>query len=376
MRPNVTTMKQPSTYLIGVQCSRSSAVIHAARNLSTSALAALRPRFLATSALIATMALVALVSDGSWGRVRPVGRAGANALAVAAAQSYEPHTGQPAVVKQVASDLYFFYDYDGSNSVFLVTDAGVLVIDTREHPRAGQDLIARIRKVTDKPIKWVINSHFHGDHTYGNAAFQAAGATFVTQQETARIMKLVQPKEMARRQDYFKEHNYDPNEVKLILPDVTFDTQMSIYLGGREIRLMYFGPGQQPGDTFVLFPHDRALFTPGAFTSHSMPNMAFTTSVDNWVKLLDKVAARKDYDVILPAHGDVAHREDVKELQSMLADEYATVKAAVAKGMTLEQAQQTLTFPQYKDWRNYSRLKSEIQNLYELIQTGKRSYFE
>jgi cyclase len=294
----------------------------------------------------------------------------------AAAQSYEPHTGQPAVVKQIASDLYFFYDFDGSNSVFLVTDAGVLVIDTREHPRAGQDLLARIRKVTDKPIRWVINSHFHGDHTYGNAAFQAEGATFVTQQETARIMKLVQPKEMARRQAYFKEHNYDPNEVKLILPDLTFADQMSIYLGGREIRLMYFGPGQQPGDTFVLFPHDRALFTPGAFTTHSMPNMAFTTSVDNWIKMLDNVAARNDYDVILPAHGDVAHKQDIKELQSMLADEYSTVKAAAAKGMPLAQAQQQLTFPQYKDWRNYSRLQSEIKNLYELIQTGKRSYFE
>src|SRR5260370_25000453 len=132
-----------------------------------------------------------------------------------AAQSYEPHTGQPAVVKQIASDLYFFYDFDGSNCVFLVTDAGVLVIDTREHPRAAQDLLALIRKVTDKPIRWVINSHFHGDHTYGNAAFQAAGATFLAQQETARIMKLAQPKEMARRQDYFKEHNYDPNQVKL-----------------------------------------------------------------------------------------------------------------------------------------------------------------
>ena len=291
-------------------------------------------------------------------------------------QSYEPHTGQPAVVKQIAGDLYFFYDFDGSNSVFLVTDAGVLVIDTREHPRAGQELLGRIRKVTDKPIRWVINSHFHGDHTYGNAAFQAAGARFVAQQETARIMKLVQPKEMARRQAYFKEHNYDPNEVKLILPDLTFGDQMSIYLGGREIRLMYFGPGQQPGDTFVLFPHDRALFTPGAFTTHSMPNMAFTTSVDNWIKMLDQVAARNDYDVILPAHGDVAHKQDIKELQSMLADEYATVKAAIAKGTPLAQAQQQLTFPQYKDWRNYSRLESEIKNLYELIQTNKRSYFE
>src|SRR5690242_12811747 len=84
----------------------------------------------------------------------------AGAGVCASAQSYEPHTGQPAAVKQIASDLYFFYDYDGSNSVFLVTDAGVLVIDTREHPRAAQDYLTRIRKVTDKPIKWVINSHF------------------------------------------------------------------------------------------------------------------------------------------------------------------------------------------------------------------------
>jgi len=196
-----------------------------------------------------------------------------------AAQNPEPHTGQPAVVKQIAPDLYFFYDFDSSNSVFLVTDAGVLVIDTREHPRAAQDLIARIRKVTDKPIKWVINSHFHGDHTYGNATFQAAGATFVAQQETARIMKLVQPKEMARRQDYFKENNFDPNEVKLILADVTFDNQMSIYLGGREIRLMYFGPGQQPGDTFVLFPHDRVLFTLGALAHQLRGHLHRRTSL-------------------------------------------------------------------------------------------------
>jgi cyclase len=292
----------------------------------------------------------------------------------AAAQAGEP-PAPPATVKQIASDLYFFYDYSGSNSVFLVTDEGVLVIDTGQHPRAGQDLIDRIRKITNKPIKWVINSHFHGDHTFGNAPFKAAGATFVAHKETARIMQLVQPKEMARRVNYFKSHNYDPNAVKLILPDVTYDTTMTIHLGGREVRLFYLGPGQQDGDTFVLFPHARALFTPGSFAKHSMPNMAFTTSVDNWIKLLDQVAAM-DVDAILPAHGDVANRADVKELSAMLADEYATVKGAAGKGMSLEDAQKTLTFPQYKDWRNYGRLKGEIEALYELIQTGRRSYFE
>jgi hypothetical protein len=72
----------------------------------------------------------------------------------------------------------------------------------------------------------------------------------------------------------------------------------------------------------------------------------------------------------------VSVRADVKELSAMLADEYTTVKDAVARGVPVEEAVKTLTFPQYKDWRNYARLQGEIRALYELIQTGKRSYFE
>ena len=282
---------------------------------------------------------------------------------------------QTPTVKQVASDVYFFFDFNGSNAVFLVTDDGVLLIDTRTHPREGRDLLERIRKVTDKPVKWVINSHFHGDHHMGNSVFKDLGATFVAQEETARIMQRVQPKEMARRVEGFRSRGYDPADVKLVLPDVTFDSKMTIRLGGREVRLFYLGPGQQAGDTFVQFPHARLLFTPGAFAKHSMPNMLFTPSVDNWIKLLDQVAAM-DVDAILPAHGDIATRADVKELAAMLADEYATVKDAVNRGVSLDQATTALTFPQYKDWRNYARLQGEIKALYELIQTGRRSYLD
>jgi glyoxylase-like metal-dependent hydrolase (beta-lactamase superfamily II) len=93
----------------------------------------------------------------------------------AAAQEPAGNSADAPTVKQIASDLYFFYDYSGSNSVFLVTDEGVLVIDTGQHPRAGQDLMDRIRKITNKPIKWVINSHFHGDHTFGRDFRRAEG---------------------------------------------------------------------------------------------------------------------------------------------------------------------------------------------------------
>jgi glyoxylase-like metal-dependent hydrolase (beta-lactamase superfamily II) len=277
--------------------------------------------------------------------------------------------------KQVAPDLYFLFDFDSSNAVVLATDEGVLVIDTRQHPRDGQDLIDRIRKITDKPIKWVINSHFHGDHHLGDPPFKALGATFVAQRDTAALMQKTWPKEIARRQAFFKQHDFDPGETRLVMPDVTFDSQMTIRLGGREAVLMYFGPGQQAGDTFVLFPHAHTLFTPGAFAKHSMPNMNFTPSVDNWIALLKKVAAM-DVERILPAHGDVASRADVPELAAMLADEYATVKAAVDKGIGVDEAVKTLTLDQYKDWRNYARREQEIRALYELIKTGKRSYLE
>ena len=118
----------------------------------------------------------------------------------AAQQSAAPvPTEREVTFKQVSSDIYFLFEFTSSNAVVLVTEEGVLVIDTRQHPRDGQDLIDRIRKITDKPIKWVINSHFHGDHHFGNAAFKALGATIVAQKDTARIMQKVHSKELVRR---------------------------------------------------------------------------------------------------------------------------------------------------------------------------------
>ncbi len=277
--------------------------------------------------------------------------------------------------KQVAPDLYFLVDVTSSNSVVLTTQDGVLVIDTRQHPRDGEDLLSRIRTITDKPIKWVVTSHFHGDHHFGNSVFKEAGATIVAQKDTAQLMEKLQPKELARRGSFFKSRGYDPAEVKLVLPDVTFDSEMTIRLGGREVRLAYYGPGQQAGDTFVFFLHARMVFTTGMFGARSMPNMAFTPSVEGWLKLLDRLAAM-DVDQILPAHNDVATKKDVQELAAMINDEYVTVKEAIAKGVSLDDALKTLTFPQYKDWRNYPRLQNEIRSLYELIQTGKRSYYD
>lgn len=291
------------------------------------------------------------------------------------AQTQTGGAAKDIVQRQVAPDLYFLYDETSSNSAFLITDEGVLVVDTRQHPRDGQDLLDRIRKITDKPIKWVVNTHFHGDHTYGNSVFKAAGANIVAHEDTARIMAQVADKELARRQPFFKARHYDPSDVKLTLPNLTFSKDMTIRLGGREVHLAYRGPGQNPGDTFVFFPHARAVFTSGAFGKRSMPNMNFTPSPENWVKLLTDVA-KMDVDVVMPPHGDIATRADVTDLAAFINYEYATVKKAVAEGVPVDTAIKTLDFSAYKDWHNFTRRGNDIKGLYELIQTGQRSYFK
>jgi cyclase len=134
-------------------------------------------------------------------------------------------------------------------------------------------------------------------------------------------MKKTFHKKFMRRGKFFESRHYDPNEIKLVLPDLTFENEITIRLGGKEIRVFYLGPGQNPGDAFILFAHDRTIYTPGAFAKGSWANTAFTSAVENRIALLHQVAAMDDVDTVLPPHGGVANRADGAEMAKFLADE-------------------------------------------------------
>ncbi len=285
--------------------------------------------------------------------------------------NFRMREGIPLQLKQVAPDLYFLYDDLSSNSAFLVTDEGVLVIDTRQHPAHGRDLIERIRRITDKPVKWVINTHAHGDHYYGNPAFKAAGATIIAHRDVVAGMIRNEQLEFKRRLAFFKSLKLDPAEVKTVLPDVTFDSRLTLKLGGRVVEVMYLGPGQNPGDTLIYFPHARALYVGGPFANNNWSNMSFTPSMDGWIELLDRIAAMENVDIFLPGHGDVGKREDVLDEAYMLAEVQKAVKAAIARGMTRDEIVKQLRFPQFANRRNYDRIDVFLEALYHLYTTGK-----
>jgi glyoxylase-like metal-dependent hydrolase (beta-lactamase superfamily II) len=276
----------------------------------------------------------------------------------------------PISVREVAPGLYFQYHHQESNNAFFVTDEGVLVIDTRQHPRRAEELLATIRKHTDKPIRWVVNTHAHGDHYFGNSVFKRVGAAIIAHRDTAGMMKQHFPLEMKRRMGYFRQRQYAPEEVKLTLPDVTFDSRVSFNLGGRQVEIFYIGAGQNPGDTFVHFPKERVLFAGGPFSKQSWPNPSFTPSMQGWIEVLRKIAAL-DVDQYLGGHGDIGTKQDVLAEAQMLADFDSGMRAAVDKRMTPDEIVKSEPFAKYRDVRNYYRMNLFVSSYYHLLKTGK-----
>jgi len=277
---------------------------------------------------------------------------------------------QPAQLKQIAPDLYFFWNDGSSNALFMVTDEGVMVVDTQQHPADARRLLGLIRKITDRPVKWVVVTHAHGDHFLGNPVFKAEGATIVSHRDTRGMMSKYYRDEVERRQAYFKRYNLDPGELQMVLPEVTFDSRLTLQLGGRTAELIHLGPGQNPGDTLIHFPHARTLFLGGPFARRNWSNYSFTPSVENWIALLRQAAAF-DADTFIGGHGDVSTREDLLEYAQLHEDFLREVKAGIAQGKSRDELADTIRMPQYSHYRNYHRMRGWVYALHHLLTTGK-----
>ena len=290
-------------------------------------------------------------------------------IVIASGAGYEMKAQGAASFIEVAPDLYFYYTGGSSNSTVLITEEGVLVVDTLGNRQAAEALVAEIRAVTDAPIRWAVNGQDHGDHYFGNAVFKREGAVIVAQTETARIIGMNYEYELEWR-------GLDTARAGHVRPDVTFEDRMTLRVGGREVILVHIGAGQNPGDTVVLFPHARAAYASGAFAPMSWSSTAYASSPDQWIEVLEKIKAL-DVDTYLPGHGHlVTDRTEIDEEIVFLRELQIAVEDAIAKGLTAEQTATALTFEEYDDWRGSNRRERNIRNLHYLLTTGRPIYFD
>lgn len=196
-------------------------------------------------------------------------------------------------VVKVKDDLYVIHnEVVPGNTTVLITNQGVLLVDDKFEVDAA-NVIAEVKKLTNQPIKYVVNTHHHADHSGSNAKLQAIGAQAVMS-ENAR------------------QHMVDGNQSGL--PNITFADHANIYLGGKDVQLYYFGRGHTNGDIVAYFPAQRVLAAGDNFTvgdaTPELIDYAGGGSAKELPATLERVL-RLDFDSVVPGHGTVATKADM-----------------------------------------------------------------
>ena len=240
------------------------------------------------------------------------------------------------------SDNAYAYTAEGDpNTGIVVGDESVLVADTQATPVMAADVIRRIREVTDKPIKYVVMSHYHAVRVLGASAYVAEGASEIIASEDTRDLIVERgaadmKSEIERFPRLFQAVETIPG---LTWPTMTFKGEMTLWLGSLEVRLMQLGRGHTKGDTVVWLPAQKILFS-GDLVEYGATAYAGDAYFSDWPKTLDRVEALGAV-AIVPGRGaaltDPAMcRDGIATTRSFISELYASVQRGVAQGHELK----------------------------------------
>jgi cyclase len=248
--------------------------------------------------------------------------------------------------EKVSGNIYMLEGMGGNIGVS-VGDDGIVLVDDQFAPLAPK-IRAALKGITDKPVRFVLNTHWHGDHTGSNAAFSTE-ASIVAHDNVRRRLASGGPKLVLGGKPL---GNDTPPADKAALPVVTFTDKLSIHLNGEEIRAVHFPSGHTDGDAVIYFTKSNVVHMGDDFVTYGFPFVDLTSggSVKGIIAAMEKVAAELPADAkIIPGHGKVSTVEDMKKLAATLKDTVRLVEAEVKKKKTLEQIQQAKVLAKYDD---------------------------
>jgi cyclase len=215
-------------------------------------------------------------------------------------------------MEKVVDGLYVISE-NGGNVAVMPTPDGVLLVDDK-FAQDAPDIVAKVKTVSDKPIRYILNTHQHGDHTGGNEIMMTGGAeTIIHKNARANMVDGKMPG----------------------IPRITFSDETQVFLGGKEVRARHLGRGHTNGDAVIYFPAERVLHTGDLFINGGAPFIDYGAkgSLVEWDKTLEQVL-QYDFDKVIPGHGPVGVKADVVKWRQTLAQLRTKGKAACAGGST------------------------------------------
>lgn len=240
----------------------------------------------------------------------------------------------PFVLKSIGPGVYAAIDgpdgKSGSNAGFIIGDDGVLVVDSFFNPEATKALVGEIHRLTPKPIRYVVNTHYHVDHVGGDGVLREAGAVIIAHRNVRTWERT--------NNLHLLGDNPTPElramVANLALPDIVTDKSLTIWLGSRRVDVRV-AEGHTGGDLVVSVPDAKVLFCGDMLWRHVSPNV-IDGNVAHWTQTLAAFQRLPDASAMtfVPGHGDVADVKDVAALQAYFTDLSSFTKAAHAAGLT------------------------------------------
>jgi cyclase len=247
---------------------------------------------------------------------------------------------------KVAGNVYLLEGAGGNIAASVGTD-GIVIVDDQFAPLADK-IRAALKGITDQPVRFVINTHYHGDHTGGNAEF-SKHATVIAHENVRK--RLASGGVGGNGGSYRFQSN---PAAKDALPVITFRHDVTVHFNGEDIRALYAPAGHTDGDCFVYFPQSNVVHMGDNFVTYGFPFIDLHSggSSRGMAEALEKALAELPADVkIIPGHGPVSTPDDVRRFIAMLNETRSAVESALAGGKSLEQLQREKVLA---PWQKYS----------------------
>lgn len=255
------------------------------------------------------------------------------ALGLASASAQQDFSKVEIKTIPVAKNIYMLEGSGGNIGVSVGPD-GILIVDDQFAPLA-EKIEAALQKLNPGKLRFLLNTHFHGDHTGGNAYFGGKGVDIVAH---ANVRKRLAEKSGVK-----------PAE----LPVITFKYSASVHFNGDEIELLHHGPGHTDGDSVIYFTGANVVHMGDQFFNGRFPfiDLGSGGDVRGYLKTVETVLKQIPADAkVIPGHGPLGNVDDLKKFRDMLTECIAMIEKAVAEGKTLEQIKAAGVPEKYKDW--------------------------